>query len=176
MYGKSHPQLKFSNLWGSRWWVGGQQWCKIWTNIQTSSDEPFWINGSLSLKSETSCTPFQNYMIFKLNYIPLWRSVNTTKYKDIYIVKTLHLHLFHAHKKLCKRKSWIFQALLTCAWQYTLYSLCTPSDFTHSTFSLEMLSYSYGTVQTLPYFSDYKTHFFSRKMWPKIDLRLICRG
>ena len=28
----------------------------------------------------------------------------------------------------------------------------------------------------IPYFSDYKTHFFSRKMWPKIDLRLIRRG
>ena len=28
----------------------------------------------------------------------------------------------------------------------------------------------------LPYFSDYKTHFFPWKMWPKIDLRLIHRG
>ena len=31
-------------------------------------------------------------------------------------------------------------------------------------------------VEVLPYFSDYKTHFFSWKMWPKIDLCLIRRG
>ena len=28
----------------------------------------------------------------------------------------------------------------------------------------------------LPYFVAHKTHFFSRKMWPKFDLRLIRRG
>jgi len=28
----------------------------------------------------------------------------------------------------------------------------------------------------LPYFPAHKTHFFSRKMWPKFDLRLMRRG
>ena len=35
---------------------------------------------------------------------------------------------------------------------------------------------SFQSICKLPYFSDYKTHFFPRKMWPKIDLRLIRRG
>ena len=28
----------------------------------------------------------------------------------------------------------------------------------------------------LPYFLAHKTHFFHRKMWPKFDVRLMCRG
>jgi len=82
---------------GSRWWVGGQQWCKMWTNIRTGSNEPFWINRSFGLMSETSCTPFQNYIIFKWNYKPFF--------------------IFCEHKKI--------QRHFHCKWISFTPSLCT---------------------------------------------------
>jgi hypothetical protein len=42
--------------------------------------------------------------------------------------------------------------------------------------------YTFATVQQcfmllgIPYFPAHKTHFFSRKMWPKLDVRLMRQG
>ena len=62
--------------------------------------------------------------------------------------------------------------MLKCLIKHSAMKMCRWVQLAHCVF----IPWTLDASDISPYFSDHKTHFFSRKMWPKFDLHLIRRG